>query len=307
MAQTRSGAFRLGSIAGIDLFVHWSWLLVAAFEISGRQNTYSSQIWNAIEYLTLFGIVLLHEFGHALACRQVGGTANQIMLWPLGGVAFVSPPPRPGALLWSIAAGPLVNVALVPITIGCYLLAARSGLGATWPDLTLYLFSIAVINGGLLVFNLLPIYPLDGGQIVQALLWFVLGRARSLYLVSSFGLVVGLGLIALSIWVQSVWYVIMSIFIASRCWAGFQQARTLSRMIDGPRHDELACPACKRPPPRGDYWTCGACRTKFDMFAQRGACPSCFRIFSDVQCPHCHAMRPLIEWFPVELAPNAQG
>ena len=49
---------------------------------------------------------MLHEFGHALACRQVGGQADLIVLWPLGGVAYVNPPPRPGALLWSIAAGP---------------------------------------------------------------------------------------------------------------------------------------------------------------------------------------------------------
>ena len=48
-------------------------------------------------YLALFSIVLLHEFGHALACRQVGGKADQIVLWPLGGVAYVAPPPRPGA------------------------------------------------------------------------------------------------------------------------------------------------------------------------------------------------------------------
>ena len=79
---------------------------------SGR--LYSSVIWNVLEYLTLFLIVLTHEFGHALACRSVGGQANQIVLWPFGGVAYVSPPQRPGAVLWSIVAGPLVNVVLVP-------------------------------------------------------------------------------------------------------------------------------------------------------------------------------------------------
>lgn len=72
--------------------------------------------WNIAEYLALFGIVLLHEFGHALACRQVGGKAERVVLWPLGGIALVQPPPRPGALLWSIAAGPLVNLVLVPLT-----------------------------------------------------------------------------------------------------------------------------------------------------------------------------------------------
>ena len=62
--------------------------------------------------------MLTHEFGHALACRSVGGTADNIMLWPLGGVAYVNPPQRPGATLWSIAAGPLVNVALaLPLTV----------------------------------------------------------------------------------------------------------------------------------------------------------------------------------------------
>ena len=66
-----------------------------------------------------------HEFGHALACRQVGGSANQIILWPLGGVAYVNPPQRPGATLWSIAAGPLVNVALLPVLGVAFLLSQR--------------------------------------------------------------------------------------------------------------------------------------------------------------------------------------
>src|SRR5438045_1191697 len=115
MPNTRQGSFHLFRLTGIDVLVHWSWFVVAAFEISGRGRRYPSVVWNIAEYLLLFLIVMLHEFGHALACRQVGGTANKIVLWPLGGVAYVNPPPRPGATLWSIAAGPLVNVALVPI------------------------------------------------------------------------------------------------------------------------------------------------------------------------------------------------
>jgi Zn-dependent protease len=102
----RSGqAIRLFRIKGIDVYLHWSWFLVALFEIQARQGRYSSVVWNVFEYLALFVIVLLHEFGHALACRSVGGTADTIMLWPLGGVAYVNPPQRPGATLWSIAAG----------------------------------------------------------------------------------------------------------------------------------------------------------------------------------------------------------
>ena len=110
MNGIRRNAIRLFRFNGIDLSLHWSWFLIAAYEISNRQRAYSSITWNILEYLALFLIVMLHEFGHALACRQVGGIANQIVLWPLGGVAYVNPPQRPGATLWSIAAGPLVNV-----------------------------------------------------------------------------------------------------------------------------------------------------------------------------------------------------
>src|SRR5262249_7946308 len=150
---------------------------------SDRTTQYSSIAWNGLEYLALFLIVTLHEFGHALACRQVGAQANQIVLWPLGGIAFVNPPPRPGATLWSIAAGPLVNVALVPVllAIAAFNRSLRSAGGtATTSDVGLLLHTIALINLGLLIFNLLPIYPLDGGQILRSLLWFVIGRTRSL-------------------------------------------------------------------------------------------------------------------------------
>jgi Zn-dependent protease len=92
--------------------------------------------WSIAEYLGLFLIVLTHEFGHAMACRQVGGTANRIMLWPLGGVAYVDPPQRPGAMLWSIAAGPLVNVALIPVFYGRCSGPGRWDGGIACPTLT---------------------------------------------------------------------------------------------------------------------------------------------------------------------------
>jgi Zn-dependent protease len=134
MSSSRQGTIHLFRFAGVDVYLHWLWFLIAIYEINGRTHVYSSILWNVLEYLALFVIVLLHEFGHALACKQVGGTANQIMLWPLGGIAFVSPPPRAGATLWSIAAGPLVNAVLVPILL-VNVYASRS-LGFISPSLT---------------------------------------------------------------------------------------------------------------------------------------------------------------------------
>src|SRR6266487_463494 len=134
MTPTRKGSFHLFHFAGVDVFLHRSWFLVALYEINYRKALYSSVLWNVLEYLGLFVIVLLHEFGHSLACRSVGGQANQIVLWPLGGVAYVSPPPRPGAMLWSIAAGPLVNVVLLPVLTLLLILSRFAGWPESLPD-----------------------------------------------------------------------------------------------------------------------------------------------------------------------------
>jgi Zn-dependent protease len=238
MNNLSNGSFRLFRVAGITVYLHWTWLLVAYFEIGNRGNRYQSMTWNAIEYVALFGIVLLHEFGHALACRQVGGKADRIMLWPLGGVAFVQPPPRPGALLWSIAAGPLVNVVLVPVTAMAYIGAKAGGLEADYPDLVTLLGWIASINAGLLIFNMLPIYPLDGGQILQALLWFVVGRARSLKAAGIIGLLGAVGVIGLAVLAQDAWLGLIAAFVAWQAWNGFRLGSRLQHLQ--PSFDVLA-------------------------------------------------------------------
>src|ERR1700744_5817255 len=153
----RQGSIHLFRFSGTDVFLHWSWFFVAIYEIQTRAGSYSSVTWNVLEYLALFLIVMLHEFGHALACRQVGGRANQIVLWPLGGVAYVDPPPRPGATLWSIAAGPLVNVALIPVFLLLANLTRSLAWDASIPNLHALLRTVAYINVGLLIFNILPI------------------------------------------------------------------------------------------------------------------------------------------------------
>ncbi|HUL15307.1 MAG TPA: site-2 protease family protein [Terriglobales bacterium] len=234
MASLRKGAFRLFRLAGIDVFLHWSWFIVAVIEINERTTAYSSIYWNIFEYLALFLIVGIHEFGHALACRQVGGTANQIILWPLGGVAYVSPPPRPGATLWSIAAGPLVNVLFLPLLSAPLLFNHYSHWLAAMPDLHAFLRAVLIINIGLLVFNMLPIYPLDGGQILRSLLWFVIGRARSLLVATVLGFVGVVGLFALALWQQSVWFGILAVFILLNCWNGLNRARALLRLAKSP-------------------------------------------------------------------------
>jgi len=263
---------------------------VAAYEINGRTTTYSSLTWNVLEYLSLFLIVMLHEFGHALACRQVGGNANRIVLWPLGGVA-----------LWSIAAGPLVNVALVSILTGLGFLSRNMGWSAAMPNAHALLRAVWVINLSLLIFNMLPIYPLDGGQILRSLLWFVLGRARSLMVTTSIGFAGVVGLIALAIWIHSLWFGILSVFILMNCWQGLQQARALSRLAKLPRHMGFACPCCKTAPPLGSFWKCPQCAQSFDTFHTQAVCPQCATRFGVTACLDCGRASPMNDWIVSDL------
>src|SRR3984957_12530555 len=307
MPSSRQGSIRLFRIAGIDLFLHWSWFLVAVYEIQTRKGDYSSVTWNVLEYLALFLIVTLHEFGHALACRQVGGTANQIVLWPLGGVAYVDPPPRPGATLWSIAAGPLVNVALAPILYVVLTLGRSQGWAESAPDLYALVRSILYIDVGLLIFNILPIYPLDGGQIFRSLLWFVLGRARSLMVATVVGIIGAIGFVGLAIWAQSIWYGAIAVFMLMNSWAGLQQARALLKVAKTPRRFGVACPACRTSPPIGEFWKCGHCGQPFDIFQTHGVCPHCGTQFPVTRCMDCGKEHPLSEWNSTSLNQDFTG
>ncbi len=296
MTPTRNGSFHLFRLAGIDVYLHWSWFVVAVIELGSRRANYSSVTWNVLEYLSLFVIVLLHEFGHSLACRQVGGEANQIVLWPLGGVAYVNPPQRPGATLWSIVAGPLVNVLLVPVFIGLIFVSRMLGLEETMPDLFVFFKTLLFVDVLLLVFNVMPVYPLDGGQILRSLLWFMVGRARSLMITTIIGFFGVALMIAFALYARSVWYGLMAAFMATSCWTGFQHARALSRVAKLPRHVGFACPSCKTAPPIGAYWACGTCRTPFDTFAKNALCPNCATQFDVTRCPDCGAMSPIQSW-----------
>ena len=304
---TRKGSIRLFRFAGVDVFLHWSWFIVALVELNYRQNHYSSMAWNAAEYVALFGVVLLHEFGHALACRQVGGQANQIVLWPLGGVAYVAPPPRPGATLWAIAAGPLVNLVLLPAALFLAWVSQSVGWGDALPNLQRFLWALVVINAGLLIFNLLPVYPLDGGQILRSLLWFFLGRARSLLVTAVVGLVGVAGLLAFAAFSRSIWLGILSVFVLLNCWRGLRVARMLSRLDQAPRRAGFACPACHAAPPTGAFWLCHHCRTRFDTFATGAICPRCQARFEETGCLHCGASRAMSEWVQPPPLPSNGG
>jgi DNA-directed RNA polymerase subunit RPC12/RpoP len=237
----------------------------------------------------------------------VGGEAQRIVLWPLGGVAYVSPPQRPGATLWSIAAGPLVNVALAPILTILWIGVEHTNLPVNAPDLYRLIAHIALINYVLLIFNLLPIYPLDGGQILRSLLWYIFGRAQSLMITTIIGFIGVAGLIGLAIVTREPWTGIMAVFILLNCWGGLMHARLLAKVAKLPRRQGYACPSCGQPPVFGPVWRCSKCTKPFDTFETGAHCPHCGADFAVTRCFDCGAARPIAEWGAPATSPEVNA
>ncbi len=185
------GTLPLFRLAGIQVSLHFTWFIVAALEFTQFSRRYHSPIWGLWEYLALFLIVLLHEFGHAFACRQTG---------------------------------PLVNVLLFPILTFFLFTAVNAHLRMSNPDLYHFVLALWAINTGILIFNLLPIYPLDGGQIVRGLLWLWFGQIRSLQIASVIGLVGSVAFGALAVYQQSIWLGVLAFFIFVQAQAGWRQS-----------------------------------------------------------------------------------
>ncbi len=291
------GGIPLFTLFGIDVRLHWLWFVVAYWQISNPVSQYSSLAWNIAEYLSLFGIVLLHEFGHALACRSVGGRAERILLWPLGGVAYVQPPNRPGAVLWSIAAGPLVNVALAPVFIGAYMLLPEAGpqAAALMTDLNQFAWMLMAINIVLLVFNMLPIFPLDGGQILRSLVWFAIGPVKSLLIAAGIGLLAAVGI---GVWAavrQDIWFIVLAAFGGWTSFTSLRNAWQVLQIQRAPRRSDAACPVCRTPPLDVDAWLCRNCGGPVNPW--RGPCPRCNYEDPSTQCPECYNETPKQAWY----------
>jgi stage IV sporulation protein FB len=190
-------SWRLFRIAGVEVSVHWTLLAMAAFtSLSAAANS----AWLLLPVLLLipFVSILLHEFGHVTATRLVGGRADKVVMWMFGGLAMCEVPASPGRQFFVAAAGPLVNL-LIMCTC---LLAAGQGVAwgetAPWSQgwVVFILTYTASWNFYNLLVNLLPIYPMDGGRMLRAALWPVLGRGRAV-ITTIYIAYVGLGLIML--------------------------------------------------------------------------------------------------------------
>ena len=237
--------WRIGSIAGIDVGVHPSWLLVFALfayvamersSLLGFDLPFAQRVVLGLTVsLVLFASVIVHEFSHAFVARRQGIPIGNITLFLFGGVATIlREPGTPMDEVRMATAGPLASVALAVIFGIVWLICAAAGFlwGSAFSAL------LALANAMLAIFNMLPAFPSDGGRVLRALLWKATGsQARGTgyaAMVSAFiaGLLMltGLGLAVLDYrqdpdWSFALWPVIIGAFLLQAALASARQAR----------------------------------------------------------------------------------
>jgi stage IV sporulation protein FB len=183
-------SYTIGRIAGTDIKVHITFLILVAFwALAGYQRgALGGAISASVMLLALFACVLLHEFGHILMARRFGVRTPDVILLPIGGVARLERiPSEPRQELLIAIAGPAVTLA---IAVALYLIllgtGARPTLGELEPDSDLLTFLMRV-NVFLLLFNLIPAFPMDGGRVLRAILASRLGLVRGTRAAASLG------------------------------------------------------------------------------------------------------------------------
>ena len=184
--------WKLGRFAGIDVYVHATFLLLIGWVGYSHwlEHQKWSEVFNGILFiLALFGCVVLHEYGHALTARKYGIKTRDITLYPIGGVARLERmPEKPIEELWVALMGPAVNV-VIAAGLFAYLLLSQNLVPLN--ELTVASGSFAerlmTVNLSLVLFNLIPAFPMDGGRVLRALLAMRMEYVRATQIAANIG------------------------------------------------------------------------------------------------------------------------
>lgn len=239
-------SFRVGQLFGIQIRLHLVFVLGAlylfaeAFRRANENIGMRGAFDGLISIFILFSIVLLHEFGHCWGARKSGGEADEVLLWPLGGLASVRPPHTPSAHMLPVVAGPMVNVIICAIAAA--ILIVLGGWGAVpWNPLRTFLPTnlnidfndslqrwLRVVFGlsyVILLFNLMPVYPFDGGRMLQAFLWRRKGYGPSMMTATFVGMVGSIVLGVAGLFTQAMMMIMIAVFGYITCYTQRQYAK----------------------------------------------------------------------------------
>jgi len=217
------GALKIGRVAGIKIEVHWTFtllLLWVVFLDIQRGGTLASSLMNITLILFLFLCVVLHELGHALTAKRMNINTKQITLLPIGGVASLEKmPEKPSEGLLVALAGPAVKgvlamFLLLIVPVQKYMAmdtAALETLFSTpgWETLLVYLL---IANVMLVIFNMIPAFPMDGGRVLRALLSFRMDRVQATDIAASLGQVISVIFFVLGL-LYNPFLVLIALFI----------------------------------------------------------------------------------------------
>lgn len=223
-------SWKLGEVRGIGVYVHATFLILIAFVVVSHWSAGHSpgKTLEGVGFvLAAFGCVVLHEFGHALMAARYGIKTRDITLLPIGGVARLERmPEEPLQELWVALAGPAVNVAIAAAILAWLGLTTSLGppgdLGVTSGPL---LERLVAVNVGLVVFNMLPAFPMDGGRVLRALLATRLDYAHATQIAASVGQAMALLFALVGFFTNPV-----LIFVAFFVWIGAAQEASLVAM-----------------------------------------------------------------------------
>ena len=221
---------KLCQIFGIDVRIHLTFVLLiswVAFIYWQQGQNLAAALWGVLFISTIFLCVVMHEFGHALAARRYGIQTRDIILLPIGGVARLeSLPTNPLHELWVALAGPVVNVAIASFLFVWLKLSATFEPVQALTFLTgPFLERVMVVNIFIVMFNLIPAFPMDGGRILRALLAIWTDYSRATRVATS----IGQGLAVFFV-VIGLFYNPLLLVIGFFVWVGAAQEGRLAKM-----------------------------------------------------------------------------
>lgn len=212
------GSLRIARLFGIDVAIHWTFLLLVVYVVflSSRQQASLAGTLVALAFIGgVFTCVVLHEFGHALTARAYGIRTRHITILPIGGVAALERmPTKPGQELLVAVAGPAVNVVIAAgLIAGVFLVGDLQTPPNPFTQDAGFFGMLALVNIALVLFNMLPAFPMDGGRVLRALLAFRLDYARATRVAAMVGRVMAVGLLAWGVMAGNPVLMIIAVFV----------------------------------------------------------------------------------------------